>query len=83
MYATVEMKYHFVFRYSHVRHPKISLLRQTYHELAHHSSAPRTSDEVEINEQVAEALLDLDDPDLIFDLHQLNSNPNSIKFGRN
>ena len=54
-----------------------------YHDLVHDSSAPHTSDEVEIDERVPQALLDLDDPNLIFDLRQLNSNPNSIHFGRN
>ena len=34
----------------------------------------------EIDERVAQPLLDLDNIDLIFELCQLNGNPNSIKF---
>ena len=56
VYATREMKHHFVSRYCHnIRHLIKSLLHQMYRELVHDSSAARTS---EIDERVVQALLD-------------------------
>ena len=55
-------------------------MRQIYQELTHDSSAARTSEEAKIDERIAAALLDTNDPNIIFDLRKLNGRPKSPLF---
>ena len=79
-YFTREMKRQFVLKYSHITRPSKAVLRQMYRELVHDSSSARTSNEAEVEERVARALLDANETDLIPDLRKLNGKPNSSTF---
>lgn len=46
-------------------------MRQDYQELPHNSSAARTSEAAQIDERVAAAILETDDPNLFFDWKEL------------
>ena len=43
-------------------------------------SAAASADERAVDDHVAEALFQLDDPEFIYDLQKLNGNPGSTKF---
>lgn len=70
VYCTREMRRQFISKYGRINNPSKAVLRQIYQELTHDNSAARTSEEAEIDERVAAAILDTSDPNLIFDLRK-------------
>ena len=70
-YSTRAMRRDFLQKYSQrVSIPKC-LLRNMYRTLLNDGSAAITSDQAAVDERVAQALLEVDDPDIIIDLRRL------------
>ena len=56
------------------------MLRNIYRSLVGDGSTSNCAAEAAIDERVATALLEQDDPDIVIDLRRLNGNPQSTKF---
>ena len=80
VFASREMKREFFDKYHTLAKASKSVLRNIYKSLMDDCSAASSSAERIVDDHVAEALLNLDDPDFIYDLRQLNDNPGSSKF---
>ena len=80
VFASREMKREFFDKYHTLAKASKSVLRNIYKSLMDDCSAASSSAERIVDDHVAEALLNLDDPDFIYDLCQLNGNPSSSKF---
>ena len=74
------MRREFLNRYSClVKVPKM-VLRNIYRTLLQDCSAAEYASEAQVDERVAKAVVQLDDPEIIMDLRKLNGNPNSTTF---
>ena len=80
VYSTREMRRQFISKYGRLKNSSKAVLRQVYQELMRDSCAARTAAEAEIDNRVAAALLDVNDPDVILDLRKLNGRPKSDVF---
>ena len=79
-YSTRAMRRDFLQKYSQrVSIPKC-LLRNMYRTLLNDGSAAITSDQAAVDECVAQALLEVDDPDIIIDLRRFNGKVNNCQF---
>ena len=79
-YSTRAMRCEFLQRYNRlVKTPK-SVLHNIYHTLLNDGSRPSCSAEAEVDECVAKAIVNLDDPEIILDLRSTNGKPNSTRF---
>ena len=67
-------------QYSHIAKIPKMLLQHIYHTLLHDESVPSCSAHDKIDECVAQAVIDVDDPDIILDLRKANGNPRSTIF---
>lgn len=56
------------------------ILRNVYRTLLHDSSAPQYESEGQVDERVAKAVLQTDDPEIILDLRRTNGKPNCTIF---
>ena len=79
-FSTREMRRRFIAKYGSIKNPSKAILRQVYQELTHDSCAARTSEEAQIDERVATALLNAGEQSLVFDLRKLNGRPRSATF---
>ena len=80
LYASREMRKEFLDRYYSLTKVNKSVLRNIYKSLVGDCSAAASVAESGIDDQVAEALFRLDDPEFFYDLRRLNNNPGSSKF---
>jgi len=80
VFATREIRKQFLDKY--YAQAKISkcFLRNIYKSLMGDCSAAVSADERAVDDRVAEALFQLNDPAFIYDLRKLNGNPGSTKF---
>jgi len=80
-FATREMRKQFLDKY--YSRAKISkcFLRNIYKSLMGDCSAAVSADEREVDDRVAEALFQLNDPEFIYDLRKLPAQPNLILSG--
>ena len=80
VFASRKMRREFLDKYHTLVKTSKSVLRNIYKSLMADCSAAASAAEKSIDDRVAEALLNLDDPSFIYDLRQLNGNPGSSKF---
>ncbi len=59
--------------------PKM-LLRNIFRTLLDDCTSPSYASEVVVDDRIARAILDFDDPDIVLDLRQANGHPNSNAF---
>ena len=79
-YSTRAMRRHFLQRYNRlVKTPK-SVLCNIYCTLLNNGSRPSCSVEAEVDERVAKAVVNLDDPEIVLDLRTTNRKPSSTHF---
>ena len=80
VFASREMRREFLDKYHTLAKTNKSVLRNIYKSLMGDCSAAASIAEKGVDDRVAEALFNLDDPDFIYDLRQLNGNPGCSKF---
>ena len=79
-YSTRAMRHDFLQKYNRlVKTPK-SVLRNIYRTLLNDGSQTSCSVEAEVDERVAKAVVNLDDPEIVLDLRSTNGKPNSTRF---
>ena len=79
-YSTRAMRREFLQRYNRlVKTPK-SVLCNIYRTLLNDGSHASCSVEAEVDERVAKAVVNLDDPEIVLDLRSTNGKPNSTHF---
>jgi len=71
-YYTRQMRRDFLSRYSHFVKAPTSILRHMFKELVHDSSAATSAIEQSVDDRVAKAVVELQDPDIITDLRRNN-----------
>ena len=79
-YSTHAMRQDFLSKYSRLANVSKMILCNIYRILLHDSSAPQYASEAQVDECVAKAVLQLDDPEIILDLRRTNGKPNSTIF---
>ena len=79
-YSTRAMRREFLDHYTTLANVSPMVLRNIYKTLLHDSSSASNSFEKGVDEQVAKAILEMDDPDIILDLHQTNGHVESSRF---
>lgn len=72
LYSTRQMRKDFLFQYSKYVKAPISVLRHMFRELVHDNSAAASAIEQAVDDRVAKAIMELDDPDVIIDLRKNN-----------
>jgi len=79
-YSTRAMRREFLSKYSQlVKVPKM-VLRNIYRTLLQDCSSAEYASEAQVDERVAKAVVELDDPEIIMDLRQMNGNPKATTF---
>ena len=68
------MRHDFLCKYSRIVNVSKMVLRNIYHTLLHDSSSPDYTGQAEVDERVTNAVLQLDDPEVILDLRRMNGN---------
>ena len=68
--------------YSHVAKIPKMLLRNIYRTLLNDEAASSSATVAKIDERVAQAVISINDPDIVLDLRKANGNPNSSTFDR-
>ena len=76
-YCTREMRKDFILKYNRFVKAPISVLRNIYKSLVHDSSAATTADEQKLDDRVAQAIVELQDPEIAIDLRKLNGRVHS------
>ena len=71
-YCTRQMRKDFITQYNRFVKAPISVLRHTYKQLVHDSSASASAIQQVVDDRVAEAILDTQDPEIILDLRKRN-----------
>lgn len=79
-YSTRAMRQDFLDRYSRIAKISKCLLRNIYRNLLDDGSSASCSHETEVDERVAKAVMEIDDPSIVMDLRSLNGKPTSSKF---
>ena len=79
-YSTRAMRRDFLDKYNHLAKISKMFLRNIYRTLLQDCSAAEYSSEADVDERVAKAVVELDDPDIVLDLRKLNGKPNSTMF---
>ena len=79
-YSTRAMRREFLDHYTTLANVSPMVLRNIYKTLLHDSSSASNSFEKGMNERVAKAILEMDDPDIILDLRQTNGHVESSRF---
>ena len=85
MYATRAIRKEFLDKYNRLAKTPKSVLRNIYKSLTGDTSSSSCAAEGTVDDRVAAALLDLDDPEIIIDMRELNGNPSPqdlIHFGK-
>ena len=80
MYASREMRKEFLQQYYTLTKTSKSVLRNIYKTLLGDSSAAPSEVERAVDERMVEALLQVDDPEILYDLRKLNGRPKSNRF---
>ena len=79
-YSTREMRREFINNYQRFVSPSKSILRHMYQALTDDASSAPTAQQRAVDERVAKALLEIEAPEIIFDLRKLNGNPKATHF---
>ena len=79
-YSTRAMRREFLDHYTTLANVSPMVLRNIYKTLLHDSSSASNSFEKGVDERVAKAILEMDDPDIILDLRQTNGHVESSRF---
>ena len=79
-YSTRVMRREFLDHYTTLANVSPMVLRNIYKTLLHDSSSASNSFEKGVDERVAKAILEMDDPDIILDLRQTNGHVESSRF---
>ncbi len=85
VYSTREMRKEFIQRYARLNSHSKAILRNIYKFLTGDSSCSRSAAEKEVDERVAkpaEEAFELDEPEILLDLRQLNGKPNATVFDK-
>ena len=72
LFCTRQMRKDFLSKYRQLVKAPIGILRHMFKELVHDSSAATSIFEQAVDERVAKALLELEDPEVIIDLRKNN-----------
>ena len=67
-------------QYSRIAKVPKMLLRNIYRSLLNDEAASSSATEAKIDERVAQAVISINDPDIILDLRKANGNPKSTTF---
>ena len=76
------MRRDFLSKYTRLANVPKMILRNIYHTLLHDNTSPEYAGRVEVDEQVANAVLHIDDAEVILDLRRSNGRPNSTLFDK-
>ena len=79
-YSTRAMRKEFMSQYSRIAKVPKMLLRNIYRSLLNDEAASSSATEAKIDERVAQAVISINDPDIILDLRKANGNPKSTTF---
>ena len=79
-YSTRAMRRDYLQKYSRCAKVPKYFLRNIYRTLLNDGSAAVSSEQTAIDERVAQAVLELDDPDIIIDLRKFNGKVNNLQF---
>jgi hypothetical protein len=74
-YSTRAIRKSFIMRYARVNGLKPAILRDVFRFLTNDSAAAESKNQSEVDDRVAEFLLDADDAHLFYDLRKLNGRP--------
>ena len=74
------MRREFLDKYNHLAKISKMIRRNIYRTLLQDGSAAQYSSEAAVDERVAKAVLQLDDPQIVMDLRRMNGKPNSTIF---
>ena len=74
------MRREFLDKYNHLAKISKMVLRNIYRTLLQDGFAAQYSSEAAVDERVAKAVLQLDDPQIVMDLRRMNGKPNSTIF---
>ena len=74
-YSTRAMRNDFLSSYHHLAKAPKMVLRNIYRTLLQDSSSAASSAEAIVDERVAKAIIDFDDPEIVFDLRNTNGRP--------
>ena len=80
VYSTRAMKSDFLDKYGRLSKTPKAILRNMFKTLMEDGSASSCAAEKAVDDTVAQALLDLDDPGIVLDLRAQNGDPKSTKF---
>ena len=80
LYCTRAMRHEFLGKYRRLAKIPTMVLRNIYRLLTNDSSSAEYSSQAQVDERVARALLDLDDPEILLDLRRCNGKPNTTLF---
>ena len=81
-YATRAMRKEFIDKYNSLAKTPKSILRNIYKTLVGDDSSGTCSVEKEVDDCVVQALLELDDPQIVIDMREMNGNPKSTRFNQ-
>lgn len=80
LYCTRAMRHEFLGKYRRLAKIPTMVLRNIYRLLTNDSSSAEYSSQAQVDERVARALLNLDDPEILLDLRRCNGKPNTTLF---
>ena len=80
LHSTRAMRREFLDKYNHLAKISKMVPHNIYRTLLQDGSAAQYSSEAAVDERVAKAVLQLDDPQIVMDLRRMNGKPNSTIF---
>ena len=80
VYATRAMRSDFLNKFNRICKTSKAVLRNMFKTMVEDNSSSNCAAEKKVDDNVAESLFDLDDPQIVLDLRALNGNPKSTKF---
>ena len=81
-YCTRAMRQDFLERYRRIAKVPNMVLRNIHRKLLGNCSSAEHSSEAKVDERVAQALLDINDPDIVLDLRRSNGKPDRSIFDK-
>ena len=81
-YSSRAMRRDFLSKYTRLANVSKMILRNMYHTLLYDSSSPEYAGQAEVDERVANAILNVDDPEIVLDLRRANGKLNSTIFDK-
>lgn len=79
-YSTRAMRREFLDEYNRLAKISPMILRNIYRTLLHDNTSASYSSEAEVDQRIARAVLEIDDPEVVLDLRRSNGNPKSNLF---